>query len=179
MLGVLQISPGYVDQDNLINKQKTAIFLIKKCQWSVALLVQYYFNNFQIRLMKFKILCVFIYYVYFPCHFFACLDVWEVVYIYLKGLYHLEKVCIIFRCPMDQCVDQRLRSNAWDYRGVLTTWWQTNLQHPTNKILFSGSSRAPPAGWLCQRAEQSWACFCVKVGMIPRTPFLLWEEMLC
>jgi len=40
--------------------------------------------------MKFEILCIFIYHVYFPCHFFACLDVWEVVYIYLKDLYHLH-----------------------------------------------------------------------------------------
>lgn len=87
---MLQISQGYVNQHILITKQNTAIFLIKKCQWSVVLLVQYYFNDFRIKLMKFKILCVFICYVYFTHHFFACLDVWEVVYIYFKSLYHLQ-----------------------------------------------------------------------------------------
>lgn len=40
--------------------------------------------------MKFKILCVFICYVYFTRHFFACLDVWEVVSIYFKSLCHLQ-----------------------------------------------------------------------------------------
>lgn len=50
-------------------------FFNKKCQWAVALLVLYYFNDFHKMLMKCKILCVCTYRVYFPVHFFASLDV--------------------------------------------------------------------------------------------------------
>lgn len=60
---------------NTFEWPKQCNFLNENCQWEVALLVQYYFNDFHIMSMKFKILCVCTYCVYFPEHFFASLDV--------------------------------------------------------------------------------------------------------
>lgn len=41
------------------------MLFVKKCLCLVALLVKYYFSDFHIELIEFKILFLFIYYVYF------------------------------------------------------------------------------------------------------------------